>query len=202
MKESEIISTDRFARGIVGGRWFNPKTGETIPFEPRHNQLTYRAADAMALAFAGNTDRVPKYVGFLYGSSTNPTGIHSTTDLADEVRSIGGNILVSQFSLPPTISVDDDASNDRERYAGNAVTFHAHTRSGSAGVYAFPTDGSAYAGEFGDGMTLYHGILLGDDPAGAEKYVPIARVSLAVNNAYRQKPRDYELALDWRVTFF
>jgi hypothetical protein len=209
MKESRI-STDRFARGIVSGHWVNKKTGETLPFEPRHNQLTYRSADAMALAFAGNTARIPKYIGFIYGSSTNPTGIHSPSDrdlrwdsLSSEVQKIGGNILISQFSIPPTISVDDEESTDRTRYVGNAVTFHAHTRSGAAGTYAFPTDGTSYAGEFANGMTLYHGLLLGDDPDTGEKHtVPLARVSLAVNGEYRQKPTDYELALDWRVTFF
>lgn len=208
MKES--INTDRLVRGMVSGRWFNPRTGHSIPFEPRHNQLSYRAADAMALAYAGNTARVPKRIGFLYGSSADPAGISSPSDrdltwsgLSSEVVRIGGsNILVAQFSLPPTISVDDEPSNDRDRYSGNAVTFHAHTRSGSAGEYAFPTSGSSYAGEFSDDMTLYHAILLGEDPSNAKAYIPLARVSLAVDGAYRQKPKDYELALDWKVTFF
>ena len=194
---------------------------EKIPFSARHNTLSYMAAGAVAAAYGGDTSLVPKYIGFVYGDDASPTEIADVSDrdmrwddVKEEMKTIGGNILVCRFLSPPELSTnpgsgDSNDSNDRGygEYKNNAVTFRACTRSGAAGTYAFDTSSeSGFAGEFGDGMYLYHAVLLGEVPCQScqeeREYTVLARVSLEKGGRFRKKPEDYELALDWKVSFF
>lgn len=209
------------ARGDVVA--YIERGGGRVPFVARHNTLSYASAGAVAAAYGGDTSLVPRYIGFIYGDDPSPTELASLSDrdmswsdVGAEMRRIGGNILVSRFSSVPELSTnpgyeDSNDSNDSNdagpRYNGNAVTFRACTRSGAAGTYAFDTStGSGFAGEFGDGMYLYHAVLLGDGRCrrcqDEREYVVLARVSLAKGGSFRMKPEDYELSLDWKVTFF
>lgn len=195
-----------------------------IPFVARHNTVSYSAADAIAAAYGGDSALVPKYIGFIYGDSSSPTGLSPVSDrnirwadLRDEMADITGNILISRFTSTPEIGKSDppeasDAQNESSGdpvYTGNTVTFRACTRSGEAGEYAFDTTpGSGFAGEFDDGKYLYHAVLLGDARSSAKscssdkEYIVLGRVSLKKGSAFRKKPSDYELALDWKVSFF
>ena len=209
-----------YMKGNVRAR-FVSGDGREMPVLDTHNTISYPAADAVAAAYGGDTSMVPKYVGFIYGPDSNPPSLVDPTnrymewkDLKSEVKAISGNVQIARFSFKPTISApakdDEDSgsndSNDEESYYnGNAVTFHACTRSGSAGKYAFDTTrGSGFAKPFGNGMYIYHAMLLSpktDCECEEAEYNILARVSL-YKNGYRKKPKDYELALDWCVTFF
>ena len=187
-----------------------------IPFVARHNTLSYSAADAIASAYGGDQTLIPRYIGFVYGESPSPTDLSPVSDrgmrwadVREEMARISGNILVSRFLSAPEVSVNeaDSSTDETQPYSGNAVTFRACTRSGPAGTYAFDTTpGSGFAGEFDDGMYLYHAVLLGDARnqgcRGEKEYTVLGRVSLAKGGSFRKKPSDYELALDWKVSFF
>lgn len=214
-----------YMKGDIRAR-FVSGDGREIRFLDTHNTISYAAADAIAAAYGGDVSMVPKYVGFIYGPDANPPSLSDPTnrymkwkDVKAEVKAISGNIQVARFSFKPTIGVpdrgeggDSNDSNDSYRdaaresnYDGNAVTFHACTRSGNVGKYAFSTaKGSGFAKPFGNGMYIYHAMLLSprtDCECEEAEYNVLARVSL-YKNGYRRKPKDYELALDWCVTFF
>lgn len=205
---SENLST--YTEGKVSGKWVS-ETGDVIPVDMRHNQMSFLAATALASAYAGSLSMVPVKIGFVYGSSASPAEIspassrNQTWDLlSEEMAAIHGNIELSEFNAPPSISSEN--IGESSVLSNNVVTFHANTRSGSSGTYAFPTTGGTYAGPFGDGMYIYHAILFGNDPhAGCNetRYIPLARVTLAGSSgSYKQKPSNYELALDWKVSFY
>lgn len=192
--------------------------GGKIPFVARHNTLSYDAAGAVAAAYGGDTSCIPKYIGFIYGNDSSPTELAEVTDrdmrwsdVKSEMKEIGGNILVCRFISTPELSTNEGepGSDDQPsgEYHDNAVTFRSCTRSGAAGTYAFDTsEESGFAGEFKDGMYLYHAVLLGDVPCQScqeeKQYRILARVSLEKGGRFRKKPEDYELALDWKVSFF
>lgn len=209
------------ARGDVS--LFLERGGARVPFVARHNTLSYSAADAVAAAYGGDPSLSPRFIGFVYGQSASPTEIATVSDrdmrwadVKAEMKKIGGNILVCRFISPPEVSVNpssedsndlSDSNDGASVYEGNAVTFRAVTRSGAAGTYAFDTSGeSGFAGEFDDGMYLYHAVLLGEVACqrcqDEREYRVLARVSLEKGGRFRKKPSDYELALDWRVSFF
>ena len=209
-----------YMRGDIRAK-FVSSDGMEVPLISAHNTISYAAADAVAAAYGGDVSMVPKYVGFIYGPDANPPSLSDPTnrymewsDVKAEVKAFSGNIQIARFSFKPTISApakddedgDSNDSNDEESYYnGNAVTFHACTRSGDAGKYAFDTSrGSGFAKKFGNGMYIYHAMLLSpktDCECEEREYNILARVSL-YKNGYRKKPKDYELALDWCVTFF
>jgi hypothetical protein len=189
------------------------------PYIARHNTLSYCAAGSVAAAYGGDTSLVPRYIGFVYGNDPSPTELAEVVDrdmrwdeVKSEMKRIVGNILVCRFVAPPELSTnpgepDSAESSGSGEYENNAVTFRSCTRSGAAGTYAFDTsEESGFAGEFGDGMYLYHAVLLGDVPCQScqeeKRYRILARVSLEKGGRFRKKPEDYELALDWKVSFF
>lgn len=178
------------ARGFVSPSWINVSTGERMPFEMRHNMLSYDAANAMASAFGGDPSYVPSKIGFIYGSDEQPdigayTRSMSWSSVAGlENEKIG--VQVVDFSYTPTLStVNVDESNEAEGYEKNAVTFHAVSNSTG----------------FGSGKFAYQAVLIG----GTEEndYKVISRVSLDDNGngAYKAKPDGFEIALDWTITF-
>ena len=124
-------------------------------------------------------------------------------------KDIGGNIQVNRFSRKPSTYVSEIVdSNDQPLYTGNVVEFHAVSRSGVDGEYGADISGmSDFAGPLHSGDTIYRAILLGDGiPCDDEnKYTVLAMVDMAKDiggsKTYRKKPDNYELAIDWRVTF-
>ena len=198
------------ARGIVVPRLVGTGGGtREIVMRPRHNQLAYGAADAMARSFAAVSAAQPRYIGFVYGSSSDPVGLVEPSDrnqswrsLSDNLMAVGGNVAISEFSYAPSMS-----SSDQSIYEANEVTYHAVTSSGDQGTYAFPTSGSTYAGELGSSSWLWHALLLADaaqPPCAAAANAPytiIARVSLNDGSGYIQKPAGFELSVDWKVVF-
>jgi hypothetical protein len=195
------------ARGAIDARWVSEE--ESIPFFKNHNALSYTAADVMASAYGGDIGRIPKYVGFLYGDEQQPPLLPEVIDrymtwdsLKALTEDIEGNLLVVRFSRKPTITTSFEDSNDLGLYDGNIVEFHAVTRSGEDGVYANDTSGeSKFAGKFESGKWLYRAVLLGDPKDCEPGYTVLGMASLKKNGAYRAKPSEYELALDWRIVF-
>lgn len=195
-----------WARGKVWGYYINPVTGEqTQPFVI-NNIITYTAADIMARLVGGDTTYLPKYVGFIYGTTATPgivdpiTSRNQTwTDLGNELALVSkANVLITPFASIPQYTVDAAASLPSGIYAGNAVIISAHT--GTRLEYGF-TPGT-YANPLADSNYLYHCMLLTRLVNGSTiTYLPYARVSLKVGANYPQKPVGMELALFWQITF-
>lgn len=177
-------------RGHVIGRWVSGESRERPAFDI-HNTLSYTAADVMAAAYGGDSRRVPKYIGFIYGPGNNGaadalppiTRDQSLSSIQALVESIGGNMQVVRFSRRPTVGdytsfgMDDDRpgpecsndssdssdSSESQKYFGNIVEFHATTRPGRDGFYPYdPVIGSPYADQLSDGDIIYRAVLLGD----------------------------------------
>lgn len=194
------------ARGEITARWVGRDVVDDCVV---HNTLSYTAADVMASAYGGDSSRIPKYVGFLYGGGDSPAELpivdrdmdwDSVRQLAEDIH---GNILVVRFSSAPSIEQEEPVeSNDGQSpYKGNVVVFHAVTRTGSDGDYAEDTSGqSKFATKLDSGMFVYRTILLGDPADCSDGYTVLGMADLK-KGSYRRKPADYELAVDWRVTF-
>lgn len=206
--------TDRFTTmcGNVAGVWFNPITGETRELSMRSNQLSYACASMLARAVSGDFEYIPKYIGFVYGAAANPSWLtppkerNQTWDaiasnLYAENAATAGNVQISSFTRQPTIQTVP-ATGDEAIYTGNGVTFSAHTRSGGSDSYGFSTvNGEGYAAPLSTDHYLYHAILFSGKIQG--KHIPLARVSLVGKSTeYPKKPADFELSLDWTVSFF
>lgn len=208
------------ARGRVTARWTRtracvPQDAGT-PAEPGaypalevHNTISYSAADVLAEAYGGDTSRVPRYIGFVYGNDDESSSLGAVErdmtmpSLKAMVESVHGNIQISRFSRPPTVGnyaeYNEDSSEGDIPYRNNTVEFHAVTKSGVDGFYE-----DSSAGTFSAGDIIYRAVLLGDgpNPCGDEPYTLLAMVDLKTPSGnYRAKPDGYELALDWRVTF-
>lgn len=202
-----MTETYNRAHGHIRARWVSG--GSEKEFLDYHNTMTYSAADVLAAAYGGDTSKVPKYIGFMYGpSDKTPAPITrdiTWQDVKQMTKAIGGNVQVARFNRKPSIEVSEVVdSNDEKLYNGNVVEFHAVTRTGVDGEYANDTSGmSDFAGPLESGDTIYRAVLLGDGiPCDEEnKYTVLAMVDMAKNGVYRQKPDSYELAVDWRVTF-
>jgi len=207
-------------RGHIRGRWVSGAEGarSSYPEFDVHNTLTYSAADVLAAAYGGDSTRIPRYIGFVYGPELvqlPPVSRDETFRTIDSLcSSFGLNMQVDRFSRPPTVgnysvfgTEDEDSSDSTDSdspYDSNVVEFHAVTRSGRNGVYPMDTDeSSAYAGPLGKDMYLYRAVLLGDGkyPCVGDPYTVLAVADLMKNGSYRQKPENYELAFDWRVVF-
>lgn len=201
----EVQDTRTAMRGLVGGYWFNPVTQEVKGRFLHCNQLSYFCADILARVFAGSTDYVPRYMGFIYGSDAAPTELRDPTlrtqtwaDLASNMAEIQGNIQISPITLTPTIVVDGST----DLYTGNGVVFSAHTRSGSAGTYGFPIVLPYEDDQLNDGKYLYQAMLITRLTTNGVTYIPVARVTLAESGVYLAKPVGFELALEWQISFF
>lgn len=209
MKTDDIFRVPASVHGSVTARWVAPD-GSRLDLV-NSNTVTYSAADVLAEAYGGDDTRIPKYIGFIYGSEPSPHFPDIDRDvtwesLKSEVSEseAKANILVQRFSRRPDVSINDP---DGHGYKGNAVSFHAVTRSGQNGTYAFDVSGeSAFSEPFGDGKYVYQAVLLGESRgecgSSGKGYTVLARVSMKKGDAYRQKPSDYELSVDWTVSFF
>jgi len=197
------------AHGRIRARWTDGEScGDS--FEA-NNMMSYSAADILAAAYGGDTSKVPKYIGFIYGPESENPLPPITRDMdwkyvRQMTKDLEGNIQVARFSRKPSIDVSEVVdSNDQPLYRGNVVEFHAVTRSNVDGEYGMDTSGdSRFAGKLHSGDTMYRAVLLGDGiPCDDdEKYTVLAMVDLSKDGkTYRKKPDSYELAIDWRVTF-
>lgn len=213
LSSNDVITTNSI-RGDVSMSWYNTNNGEYIPINSNHNTLTYGAADALAAAYGGDSSLVPRYMGFIYRpkvtdvagnaldtSSVNISRLSSITSLGTELKSINAGLHIVDFSYRPTLSVDKggiDSSIEYlsgDVYLNNVVTFHAHTVSGVKD-YFDPENME----DLGDGSEILAAVLLGKL---GDEYRVLAIISLKGNSdTFKSKPTGFELALDWKVTFF
>ena len=201
-------SNDRLAnwgRGKIWGHFVNPRTGETTKPFAMHNIITYTAADIMARLVGGDTTYIPKYFGFIYGTTATPGLTEPITsrnqtwlDLGTELSTVNkGNILISPLASIPGYAVDAPTGVSSTIYTGNAVTLSAHT--GTRLEYGFAA--GTYADPIADADYIYHCMLLTRIVVGSTiTYLPFSRVSL-LSGTYPQKPAGMELALFWQITF-
>ena len=220
------------ARGFVSPSFVDVSTGMRIPFDKRHNTLSFMSAEAIAAAVGGDPSFIPAKIGFIYGNkSAMPTESVITrsqdwNSLLEELSSSSSSddvdIQVVGFSFHPTLgsenpspslSVDsgsssssgsDSSGSDSSGYdssegdynhilstGSNAITFHAVSNSQDAGLIR----SSAFEG---GGSYIYQAVLLAFHE---RKHYVLSRVSLKEGGAYLQKPRGFEIALDWTVVF-
>lgn len=215
------------ARGFVNPSLVDISTGRKIPFDKRHNTLSFMSAEAMAAAFGGDPSFVPAKIGFIYGTESKmPTESVITRSqdwdsLLEELSSSSSrddvDIQVVGFSFHPTLGSEMPASSpsgdsDSSSSSGsdssgsdssegdyshilstgsNAITFHAVSNSQDAGIIR----SRAFEG---GGSYIYQAVLLAFHEG---KYYVLSRVSLKEGGAYLQKPRGFEIALDWTIVF-
>lgn len=193
----------RLARGVVTPCFVDVSTGRRVPFSMRHNTLSYSASDAVAAAFGGDPTYIPSRMGFIYGTAETPTEIgdidrnQSWSRICEELSGVA-DIQVVGFSYAPTLGVSPEASSPSDDVAGhyrnNAVTFHAVSNS--------QTEGAISQTVFSADSYIYQCVLLGG-PVDAP--VILARASLLESiegeDKYLQKPKNFEVALDWTVIF-
>lgn len=189
--------------------------GVKILLDSKSNVVVYSAADLLARILAGDERYLPKHVGFIYGTDSNPgledpdqisgelKRAHDWSKITTDVEGIPslGNILIAPLSCAPSVSLDGDAS----RYQGNAVTFAAHT--GTVSEYAFPTDGVNFAQSISDledaqaNVKIYHVILLNRFRSGRTiTYTPFSRAALE-SQPFTTKPDAFDLGVYWTITF-
>ena len=200
------------ARGIVSPSFIDISTGKSVPFDDRHNTLSYMAAEAVAAAMGGDPSYIPCRMGIVYGNSeTLPisdviTRNQTWSALLESLSNSGDRIVdvqIVNFSYPPTLGPDSDNSSGSSsdspsgsdytniRPTGsNAVTFHSVSNSQDIG--------KLNKGVFLKGNYIYQCLLLGYHQG---EYYIIARASLKQDDRYLAKPDGFEIALDWTVTF-
>lgn len=101
------------ARGFVNPSLVDVSTGRKVPFDMRHNTLSFMSAEAMAAAFGGDPSFIPAKIGFIYGTeSAMPTESVITRNqdwdsLLEELSSSSSrddvDIQVVGFSFHPTL---------------------------------------------------------------------------------------------------
>ena len=209
----------RLSKGVVSPSFVDVATGKRVPFSPRHNTLSYMAAEAVAAAFGGDPSYIPAKIGFIYGNSDvlpTPSEAISRTQswkgLLEELSNSGDKVVdiqVVNFSYAPSLggsSVDgsssgssgssDEADGDYTNIlatGSNAITFHAVSNSQDVGVIHGSDAFSAAKNNY-----VYQCLLLGYHQG---DYYIIARASLKDGDRYLAKPDGFEVALDWTVTF-
>lgn len=202
------------ARGQVTPSFVDIKTGKRVPWDMRHNTLSFDASRAVALAFGGDDSLIPNRIGIIYGkegSATFPTTIsrqQSWDSLVYELNSKNADVQVQPFSYSPSFAKVSRSSggssgsseSDDPTYPGWAVTFHAHSDSVTAG--ALSEDSTSASGDtmiFTTGNYIFQALLLNEKSG---NYTILARVSLDNAGEYYTKPENFEVALDWTVKFF
>lgn len=209
-------------RGFVRPSLIDSATGRRIPFDRRHNQLSYMSAEAMAAAFGGDPSYIPAQIGFIYGSSA---GIpidetisrrQSWEDLKRELETAREtsdvDIQVVGFSYSPSLggeqpqhdssssgSSGSDSGEEQGDYAhikptgANAITFHAVSNSQDPGVF-----GTSFVTKDNVAPYIYQAVLLAFHEG---RHYIISRASMKDGSVYRQKPDGFEIALDWTIVF-
>lgn len=206
------------ARGQVTPSFVNLKTGERIPWDQRHNTLSFDASRAVALAFGGDDSLIPNRIGIIYGNSDTTTFLttigrqQSWDSLVYELKDKDADVQIQPFCYSPSFtqverssgsgssgsgasSGLDSGSSEEVTYPGWAVTFHSHSDSVTPGAI----DAGSSDMIFTTGNYIYQAVLLNER---AGKYTILARVSLDSAGVYYAKPENFEVALDWTVKFF
>ena len=194
----DVVSLPGMAVGRLSCRLVNRFTGESVPFAETKNMMSYAAADAIAAAYAGDTSLCPTHMGFVYGASGDmDLSPPATRDMAFPTASSLGNnanIQVVRLSGTPELVASDTSS---ALYKKNSVVFRACTRSsGDSGSDLYPVRQDIPLS--GDGMHMYYALLLGKG-AGTGKYSVLAASRFP---AVKEKPENYDLAVEWTVSFF
>ena len=203
------------ASGLIRPYLLSKRNGQRLEFalDLRPNVVVYPAADLLARILAGDAAYLPRHVGFIYGTNASPglddpeslgdlKRMHDWSKITTDVADIGGNVLVAPLAVAPSISLDGDPL----KYAGNAVTFAAHT--GLLQEYAFPTDGSTYARALTDleddeyaSVYVYHVLLLNRRQVGSRViYTPFSRAAIE-SAPFTPKPASFDLGVYWTITF-
>ena len=171
------------AEGHVVGRFVGPD-GRSTPVCDTHNATMYASADVVARAYAGDMSGIPSKIAFLYGSTSSPaTAVPSArnTSWADVASSF--SYVETPFSYAPTVTVSDaDADTG---YSSNRVVFHGRTQ------------GIDDAGD----VYVYAACLVGADSGGSPRLLAVVDLGTGTPKTYRKKPDDFELSIDWAVTF-
>lgn len=206
------------AKGMVSPSFADIRTGKRVPFSRRSNTLSYASAEAMAAAFGGDPSYIPSRIGFIYGDQMDmpiDEGIdrlQSWDRLCEQLGSVSQgatvDVQIVGFSYAPSLgpdpsdsgSSDSWSSDDSDGYnnilsgGSNAVTFHAVSNSQDIGYFGRDT--------FKAESYIYQCLLLGYHQG--RTYI-LARASLKSpadgGPAYLQKPKGFEVALDWTVVF-
>lgn len=203
------------AKGVVSPSFVDVSTGRRIAFSPRHNRLSYMAAEAVAAAFGGDPSYIPSKIGFIYGNSeempaeSDITRSQTWDSLLEELSNSGDKVVdvqVVNFSYSPSLGGSESVGSSSDSDAGesgdytnilatgsNAITFHAVSNSQDVGVLHGADAFSAAKNNY-----VYQCLLLGYHNG---KYYIIARASLKDGSRYLAKPDGFEVALDWTVTF-
>lgn len=212
-----VKDTPAPAKGEVSPSFLDIRTGRRMPFSKRSNKLSYMSAEAMAAAFGGDLSYIPARIGIIYGDQqVFPSGTaeisrnQSWDDLFSKLSSASQgatvDVQVVGFSYAPSLGCGDGGSSSSDggsdyghiiSTGANAVTFHAVSNSQDRGSM-FNAD------TFKDGSYIYQCLLLGYH---AGKYYILARASLESfdtensGGVYLRKPKGFEVAIDWTVTF-
>lgn len=201
------ITETLHAKGQVKPSFVNLHSGECIPWEFRHNTLSYDAAEAMAAAFGGDSTLIPNRIGIVYGGSEDIDSAEisrsqSWTSFRDELMAAKADVQIQSFNISPSIKSITRELPTGEKESGVAVTFHAHSDSTTEGY--FKILGSGAKALFTSGKKILQAVLLNQGVTGDPTI--LARVSLADtssgNKGYKTKPDNFELALEWTVKFF
>lgn len=180
----------------------------------RPNVITYTAADIMARIAAGDTEYIPRHIGFIYGTTDSPslpvpdeqTGTalraHPWSTIRSQVASITGNMIIAPLSLKAAVALPTGA--DATLYSANAATFVA--RSDNVQEYAF-TPGGTYADTVEDildasgSVYCYQAVLLSRiQRAATVTYLPFARVALA-DEPFTALPTGRAWIVEWTIEF-
>lgn len=220
MKVNELACR---AHGCVSPSYVDIRTGRSLPFSPRHNTLSYMSAESMAAAFGGDSSYIPSRIGFIYGDKDylpfsdasessreqDWEALKQELSAADQDATVDVQIVGFSYSPslgPGTSGGSSGSSSPEGDYnhilpgGANAVTFHAVSNSQDRGAI-FDKD------TFCEGRYIYQCLLLGYHDS---KYYILARASLKHfdisssgqgEGEYLTKPKGFEIALDWKVTF-
>ena len=165
-----------------------------------HNIISYSGADILAQLLAGNRNYIPGSIGFIYApSGATPAALsdraQSWDQIASDVKTIGGNMVVSKLSANPFIAIDGPS----DRYEGNSVTFNAV--SDKTADLVFTGTGYAPSAPTPGSDKLFQVVLLAEVYAPGSSvptYVPYARAELGSGI---DVATDTELAVYWTQVF-
>jgi hypothetical protein len=165
-----------------------------------HNIIGYSGADILAQLLSGNRSYIPGSIGFIYapsGASPAPLSDRNQTwdQIASDVKTINGNMIVSQLGSNPFIAIDGPT----DRYDGNAVTFNAV--SDATADLVFSGTGYASAAPTPGADKFFQVVLLASvytPGSTVPSYVPYARAELGSGI---DVATDTELAVYWTQVF-
>lgn len=216
------------ARGFVNPSFVDISTGKRLPFEKRHNTLSYMSAEAMAAAFGGDPSFIPSRIGFIYGTKDSMeseiTRSQDWDSLLEELSSFSDrddlDIQVVGFSFHPTLGPENPApapgsssssgsdsgsdSSDSGSDSSDDGDYNHILSTGSNAITFHAVSNSKDSGLIrsrafvGGSSYIYQAVLLAFHGG---KYHVLSRVSLKEGEAYLQKPSEFEIALDWTVVF-